>query len=246
MRRLRNTLTVRFGLALPLLLLSLSGVVLFQPLMVIFALPALAVLYETPGKYPSLLLAAALWLFGAALLGAVLPSWGVCAVVFVAALIVLAPVVRVGQDWGERRCARMARAGRPMLDWEWVYVGRSFAQGHALNRITPALILVGVAVVAVSGLFWWRLIDTAVPPHPSLWVGVAALYLLTLLALLRRWPVAYPLVHLTLVPGLPLTLPVIVYWADGIRPNLIYRHRFERLVPYVPRVPPVPKESPDV
>lgn len=231
MTGLRNTYVLRAVMALPALVLALGGMISLSLWWALMILPVLALVFETLGKYPALMLSGGLWIWGFALVFAVLPGWGILPAVFLISLLVVIPVVRIGQDWGNRRYARMAARGRPMIEWEWVYVGRSFAQGHALNRFSPMLMLVAASLVVVLALSWTVWVQMAVVPRPGLWGALLVLVTVTLIGLWRRWPVAYPLVFLCLAPAFPLSLPLIFYWADGRRPNLIYRHRFERLVP---------------
>lgn len=228
---LRNTFALRACLGLPYVALVYVGVIYIHPICLAGLLPPVLLVMETVGKYPTLAVAWALWLGFLSVVAGAMPLWVGIVVLAAATLSVTLLVVVVGRDWGQRRYARMAARGRPMREWEWVYVGRSFARAHDLHRVSPMIWLMALGVSACMAAIWLQFYLAPTPTHPALWLAIAAVYSLTLLALLRLWPVAYPLVFLALAPGFPLTLPFIFYWADGVRPNLIYRHRFERLIP---------------
>ncbi len=228
---MRNTRMLLACLGLPFLLAGFLGAFHIHPMWLAWLLPPALIVMEAPGKYPSLALAWALWICLTGLIAGALPLWLGILVLASAVLVVTMLVVVVGRDWGQRRYASMAARGKPMREWEWVYVGRSFARAHDLHRLSPMIWLVGLGVSACMTLIWMRLYFAPASPHLLVWVGAIGFYALTLMALLRLWPVAYPMVSFALVPAIPFSLPLMVYWADGVRPNLIYRHRFERLIP---------------
>lgn len=218
----------------------------------LFAGLGLALWCLRPGRALVLLVSVLAWLLialglaqrlGLALAGP-LPLWlavslaGLACGGFVAILILV--VKAVLDDW--RNSPAVWAAGgpaSPTIEWEWVHVGRGFAVAHPLSArlgavwwvvawiaAQPALlghVLVTVAGGAVHGV-------SAATGIATLLVGLqAVLSVLTLIALVLRAPVAWGLVWLNLFLTLPLSVPLMVYWADGVRPNLIYRHRFERL-----------------
>lgn len=118
---------------------------------------------------------------------------------------------------------------RTIVEWEWVFTGQTFATNHPLSKDLGGIWWVLGFLVFIAGVTIW-----------SLWIGVPGLRVLQYFALavvflaiptlLFRHPSAYPLTWVLLILTFPISLPFIVYWADGVRPNLIYRYRFERLV----------------
>ena len=140
--------------------------------------------------------------------------------------------VRIGCVWGNDRLRRMQVRGRPMREWEWVYTGRDFAMSHPLSDRLGAVWCV-VAFVVVHWLLQTLLLWTFTVSFFSvlLWLISTALAATTVCCLRLRHPAAWVLVWWPLVTGFPLSLPLLFYWVEGVRPNLIYRHRFERLVP---------------
>ena len=128
----------------------------------------------------------------------------------------------IGEGYGGTRHL----SGGPVREWEWVHVGRDFALTHPLGHVGGAMWFVLVFALAHAGLAAYQALFV------SPWTWLFFVFdLLVVAALLKRWRVAWPLVWVQLLSSIPLSLPLIVYWADGTRPNLIYRHRFERLVP---------------
>ncbi len=189
------------------------------------------------GKYPGLCLALISWIgalsFGAMMAAAVIAPWGVCCLVAGAVTALITFVAcRIAMPWGYERATRRALRGDPIREWEWVYTGREFALGHPMSRL-------GVSIYLTAGfvLLQWGLGARAVylmPESALSWTVFAIFTLLTpltLVSLFKRSPAAWVLVWIHLICSFPLSLPLVFYWADGVRPNLIYRHRFERLVP---------------
>ncbi|MBM7067775.1 hypothetical protein [Actibacterium sp. 188UL27-1] len=183
-------------------------------------------------KYPVLVVSLLVW-FGLIVGLAVpfVPNWPVLALVGIAmgtiGLTVLA--ARIGLVWGWGRAVALASRGRGTIGWEWVYVGPEFARSHpAAARFGAvwlviawvALLAAGYTLAAVADDFWrfgWT------------WWIAAMFAELTFVALLLRWPVAYGMTLILLGVSLPFSFPLLIYWADGVRPNLVYRWRFERL-----------------
>lgn len=188
------------------------------------------------GKYPALMLVFAGWLVVITMLAMVVsylvPEWLAVLGFGIAVFWVVYAVVRIATPWGYDRAARLAAAGRPVREWEWVQTGPEFARSHKMGQFGGALYLVAGFVVFQWAVWVWQ-----VTRHADLWqvwLGFAALTLLsvlTLYALVARRRGARGLVWVHLALGFPLSLPLVVYWADGVRPNLAYAHRFERLVP---------------
>ena len=129
---------------------------------------------------------------------------------------------KIGQAYGG---SRVGTGDHGILEWEWVHTGRAFALDHPMGRVrgwmlaVVAFVAAHLALCIYAGLF----ANTLVLP-------VALIDLVALIALLKRAPVAWPLVWVPIVLSFPVSLPILFYWVEGTRPNLIYRHRFERLV----------------
>ena len=212
------------------------------------AFSALSLFVRLPCRYIGLFLAALVWLFLLAelvsLAGAV--NLGLGFAVALLGLVLGGILVRIGAPWGWDRYRRMAERGRPMLEWEWVYTGARFAQSHPLyERLGPVLLVIG-AVMAISAIrlsgfwqLWVGLMHMWGEGWPSLvlmaiftalLILFTSLAILTVLLLFARHPLAWYFTWFPLVLGLPWSVPIIWYWAAGRRPNLVYRHRFERLV----------------
>lgn len=205
-----------------------------------------------PGRHLFLMLALVAWLglamlvamSIAALTNLIIGSMAAMALIILALWL----TVRIAVPWGHERYDRMAARGRPMREWEWVYTGPDFARAHPLHKILGGHVLVAGFVCVVGylrfGLGWAVLFGPAGGVWAKGWLGAVAVGLLvvllivltlmcilTVVLLLRRSTGAWHLTWLFLVLGLPWSIPLMFYWAEGRRPNLIYRHRFERLVP---------------
>ena len=197
----------------------------------IFFFAASSVTWSHFGRYVGLVLCCLFWIYLLWLPIAALPVYVAFPVMQIAIIAVLAVAVSLALPWGEARAERLAERGRAIREWEWVYTGRQFVWRHPDHRLSGGVFCIMVAVALTPVGIWWIYLS-----GPGGWPAFSILYLgwfywLTLLALVMRWPFAYPLTFLCLLAGLPFTIPLIVYWADGVRPNFVYRHRFERLVP---------------
>lgn len=129
----------------------------------------------------------------------------------------------IGEAYGG---SATGRTSPNTIEWEWVHVGRQWALSHPMARLHGGVLVI-VAYVACWGLTWTYI--AAMLPAPEAYV-MSFFCGFALVALVRRSPLAWPLVWLNLLATLPVSLPFMMYWADGVRPNLIYRFRFERLV----------------
>jgi len=133
-------------------------------------------------------------------------------------------------EW--RRQYYLSRVGGcQTVEWEWVYVGKEAAHTHPLGRLSFGIIC--VALFLIFGVVWQFGYYFGRFPIPYFLAGVAfemLLLILTLLLVIFRHPAAYPSVFFLLCLNFPFSIPFLLYWADGVRPNLIYRHRYERLV----------------
>ncbi len=189
-----------------------------------------------PGKYPSLFIVLMMWLAIVVAVADILASgfamWlgGVVAVFL--AFGVVAMAMRIGAPWGYDRAARLAAKGTPIRDWEWVQTGAEFALNPPLATLRGGLLLIIGYVVAQ----WVFVLVNAILSEGywltwTIFVVFSVLSVTTIYALGAFRPGARQLVWLHLVLWFPISLPLIVYWADGVRPNLIYARRFERLVP---------------
>ena len=134
---------------------------------------------------------------------------------------------------------------KPLLVEKWVYTGAAFALNHPLSQKLGAVwcvvawlaISAAVPLVGAFMLPWDRLTPVSVTDYLTL--GAMLLLglllflnnLLGILALIGRHPIARWCVWLNLIVTFPLSIPLMFYWADGVKPNLIYAHRFETLVP---------------
>jgi hypothetical protein len=113
-----------------------------------------------------------------------------------------------------------------LIEWEWVHAGREFARSHPAGKMNLGVFAV-MGYVAIHG---------AVSVYAGIRVGGALHFLFAIncacavLAMWKKSLMAWPLVWISLAKSFPFSLPAMWYWADGVRPNLIYRHRFERLV----------------
>lgn len=246
-------LWLKLLMLLPLLALAIFGAVSFAAggwiILSISALAAAAVLWAWPGRYLGLFLAFGAWLILTTFLIVGVQQHAFWLVPFLAlptGLAIAWGTVRIGASWGWQRYRAMADRGRPMSEWEWVNTGANFAQNHPLYDRFGAVSLVIAFVLIFGG---WQIWNVAAIwfVSASVWtsglfgvilmvlftvliIALAVCWVLVLLLLIARHPLAWHLTWIPLVLGLPWSLPLIWYWADGVRPNLIYRHRFERLV----------------
>lgn len=132
----------------------------------------------------------------------------------------------------------MNRTGRDIIEDEWVYTGPGFALSHPLAQRLGAVWLVVTWLILQAACAALLLADVVLNGTGGMLILPLMLFLALLilnsgcaaLLLIGRHPLAWYPVWLSLVLGFPLTLPLVMYWADGARPNLIYRHRFGRLV----------------
>ena len=123
-----------------------------------------------------------------------------------------------------------------IIESEWVYTGAGFALGHPVAQHLGAIwfivvwsaLQMGAALLVAYELFafgsgFFSLLGGV------LLMGLAINNVFAIPMLIGRHPWADIPVWISLILGFPLTLPLVMYWADGARPNLIYRHRFGRL-----------------
>lgn len=125
-----------------------------------------------------------------------------------------------------------------IIETEWVPTGAGFALGHPLAQHLGAiwLVVAWLTLQTVAAVLW--LADIVLNGRSTVLIMVWVLFLILLilnngfaaLTVIGRHPLAWHPVWISLILGVPLTLPLVMYWADGLRPNLIYRHRFGRLV----------------
>lgn len=127
----------------------------------------------------------------------------------------------------------------------WIFVGRAKAQAHPQYKLGLGLWLSALyfTVLAAVGLVNGRLIFGS--DMSLLLYLIPLINLITAVAIVMRWPFAHPLVMLlvgVLIGGMflfgrfspePYPLAVVVcglavglYFFEGGRPNLIYRHRY--------------------
>lgn len=133
-----------------------------------------------------------------------------------ALLALLLPILAV--RWALRWPPRLT----PPIESLHVYTGPAFARGHRFGKLSwrEAGVALWIAVSAVAvGVSW-----------PAFGIGAATFMGLTVGMMMTKGAIASPMVYLSLLASFPLSIPLLFYWADGVRPNLIYRHRFERLM----------------
>ena len=127
----------------------------------------------------------------------------------------------------------MSRDGRnDIIESEWVYTGAGFALSHPVAQHLGAVWLVVLWVALHAGLCVLGLLsaDLLGGLQLSLLVFLLLSDIFAILTLIGRHPLARYPVWICLIFSFPFSLPLVMYWADGLRPNLIYRHRFSRLV----------------
>ncbi|MBA4491374.1 hypothetical protein [Paracoccus sp. S1E-3] len=134
----------------------------------------------------------------------------------------------------------MTRLPADTIEAEWVYTGPDFARAHPLARRLGAvwLIVLWVGLQLVVACFSLvDLVGRLIGAFSVIYVFAAIFLLLLILndllalfGLVTRNTVAWYPVWVSLICGALFTIPLMFYWADGLRPNLIYRHRFGRLV----------------
>ena len=198
---------------------------------------AMTLWFGWPLRYLALVAVLLVWIMLSAALSARIAAaagfiWVMPILAGVLSALAAVATARIALVWGEARSARYAAEGRPIREWEWIYTGPAFAQTHPLSKSLGAIWLVVVWIAACWAFALLRILDL-----PTSWIfwGIFAaqtvLVLLAFLTIVRRHPAAWVLVLVILVMSFPLSVPLLVYWVDGKRPNLIYRHRFERRVP---------------
>ncbi|MEO1778034.1 MAG: hypothetical protein AAFU63_04510 [Pseudomonadota bacterium] len=129
---------------------------------------------------------------------------------------------KIGEAYGG---SRAGCADHGVDEWEWVHTGRAFALAHPMGKVRGWMLAVVAYVAAHMALCVYAGLFANI-----LLLPVAVIDLAALVAILKRSPLAWPLVWVPIALSFPLSLPVLFYWVEGTRPNLIYRHRFERLV----------------
>jgi len=132
----------------------------------------------------------------------------------------------------------MSRAEQGIIESEWVYTGPAFARSHPIAQHLGAvwLVVLWVALQLVSAGF--ALVGFARRMFDGQGFWTALLVLLLFILILNNFLVLWGLMTRNTVAWYPvwvsliccLAVPLMIYWASGQRPNLIYRHRFGRLV----------------
>ncbi len=187
-------------------------------------------------KWLALVLMWLAWFFGGVVVAVTFATWPVVAGVCIAIWTASYFAIGLGQQWGEERAARLEARGRGIREWEWVFTGPDYVKDHPLNRLSFGLWTSATALGLASALVlydvamgfghWWDLplaLILAAPIWPILARRVEAFPMVFgagLAAIVSMYAVLIAIV-----------LPVCVYWVGGLRPNLIYRYRFERMLP---------------
>ncbi len=134
----------------------------------------------------------------------------------------------------------MSRAEQGIIESEWVYTGPAFARSHPiaqhLGAVWLVVLWVALQLVGASNMLVEMIGRTL--DGQGFWTALLVLLLfilimnnfLALWGLMTRNTVAWYPVWVSLICGVLLVSPLMIYWASGQRPNLIYRHRFGRLV----------------
>lgn len=134
----------------------------------------------------------------------------------------------------------MTKARVDTIESEWVYTGPDFARNHPMARRLGAvwLIVLWVAFqLAGAAMGFVDMLGRLFSGQGAVFALLAGLLfllilnnLLALFGLLTRNTVAWYPVWVSLFSGIVLSGPLMIYWASGTRPNLLYRHRFGRLI----------------
>ncbi|MFD1880937.1 hypothetical protein [Paracoccus pacificus] len=127
-----------------------------------------------------------------------------------------------------------------IIEEEWVDTGPEFALSHPLSQSLGGIwwIIAWCVLTVLASAYFLAIIVLDILLFGNLnWLSLLLLplNLLTLIVglaaipcLFLRNPMASALVWIVLV--LTLMVPLMFYWNSGTRPNLIYRHRFSRLM----------------
>lgn len=206
-----------------LIIMGLSGFLLW------------ALIYETYGRILALSLSLVLWIGFAipiqVLLSKLFPFWLSYIITGGILLYVVAITYRIAITWGQERLQARTAHGKPIIEWEWVYTGRNFAREHPLGQVSFGIYLTfGFLLLSPVVPIYFTGLEQIGALAWGIVASYAALLSVTFLLALKRHPLTYPLTIFMLALEFPLTVPFIMYWVDGVRPNLVYRHRFERLV----------------
>lgn len=224
---LRVMLVVPALVAVAALDFGLTGAVspLGAGLGVLGAVLAFACLWQgMVGKYFVLTLALLGWVMGLGYVLIALGGWVGFAIAAGAALGFTVLAFHAAVPWAADRSRILLARGRGTIEAEWISVPRDFVQTHPGYRLSFGIYFTALAVIAGAVFPVWLV------PLGNVVFWPAVIYVaVTLVFMALKGAVASPLVYIGLLPGLPFTLPFMFYWADGVRPNLIYRHRFGRL-----------------
>lgn len=197
---------------------------------------AALILLDRAGRWPAFITMWLAWIFGAVGVVATIPTWPVLIGAALALCVASFAALRIGSAWGHARAARLTATGRGIREAEWVFTGAPYVRGHPLNRLSFGL---WASVVVLALCFALSVTGIVLAPVIGAQAVLAVAFLLPIWPIIARKPVAYPLVIGAFITSviatnpvlMALMLPVLMYWVDGVRPNLIYRYRFERLSP---------------
>lgn len=128
----------------------------------------------------------------------------------------------------------------------WIFVGRARAQAHPQFKLSIGLVLSALYFTLLAGVGFSNAMQI-LSAHFTFWVFllVPVVNLLTAVAIVMLWPFAHPLalfmiglqIGVTFLFGrfepepyilfvITAGLAVGLYFFEGGRPNLIYRHRY--------------------
>ncbi|MEJ6391365.1 hypothetical protein [Gymnodinialimonas ulvae] len=184
------------------------------------------------GKWPALTLMRPVWLVSGLGIAVTFPSWAVAIGTLLLVWLASLAAVRFGRGWGHARYRRLETTGRGIR--ERLFIGAEYLTDHRLNRLSIELCLSALAVGLASELVAFDLLMGMARPRE---VALIVVFVSPIWLILARRPVACPMVIGVFIAAcvvqspalIGLLLPVLVYWIDGAWPNLIYRHRFERM-----------------
>lgn len=211
---------------------------------------SLPMLFDTAGRYLSLCTSLLVWFLFFALIAIAISSiapifvWlpmGICC------FLMTFWAGRVGVFWGRCRYNMLAAKGKPIREWEWVYTGAEYTRRNQFGtpgRMVPLQLFFSfycvfhllsfVAIVTA-------LVSVSFPSYPSitylsLSAGVIFIDVIILVGLWRRWPATYLLMFILFLSSVPISIPFLFIWVESRRVNLVYQHRFERLIPIDPNI----------
>ncbi|MGB1234423.1 MAG: hypothetical protein ACPG5U_01665 [Planktomarina sp.] len=190
--------------------------------------------FNLPTRYLGLIVSFFGWLtLSGALLAVVTQTLSGILIILCLWFAAIVIAVRHGTAVGHARVDRKAMGGHPIREWQWVYTGAKFARAHRCFRWHPILVL-GIALPVAVASIYLGILGYATWMIPALIIATLPLIswcVFTIWSLLARSPGGWIPAWTMLFLSFPISVPWMVLWSDSTRLNLIYRHRFEHLVP---------------